>query len=138
VTIVSRKNKKFSGRSIAKYSAKMEDIMKERGMDDASARHAAEMAAYHYAIGQGGYHVIRKKVGMILDKEKISGSLRLPFYAMAQRVYKMVISGKMDVDEIIAEKEQILDRYFSKGTEVYEIASKIFDIIVGKDSWSDE
>ncbi len=122
---MTRKNRKFSGASIARYSAKVGKTMKAISDDETKAKVLTDNATYRFAISQGGYHVLRENISMMLDKAKVPGPARIPFYAMVQHVYKMITEDDISPSEVMKEKEVILDKYFTRGTPIYEIADQI-------------
>ncbi|NPA98169.1 MAG: hypothetical protein GXO43_02210 [Crenarchaeota archaeon] len=115
-----------------RYQAKVGKMMKAVSGNDADAQNLTAMAAYNFAIGQGGYHVIRKNVSMFLDRNKVPRPARLPFYAMTQYVYRMITKEHIPRSELVNQKEEILSKYFEQGTRFYDLASTILDGMLGE------
>jgi len=124
---MARKNRKFSGTSMARYSAKVGKMMKAVSADDATAMNMTNTAVYHFAIGQGGYHVLRDNISKVLDKKGVPKPARVPFYAMVQYIYKRITKDGVKPEDLLREKNTILDKYFTKGTSAYKIAEEILN-----------
>jgi len=128
---MARRNRKFSGASIARYSAKVGKMMKAVSGDEATAMNMTNMATYHFAIGQGPYHVLRANISRILDKKKIPKPARIPFYAMTQHVYRLIIKDGMSPEDVLKNKEAILGKYFNKDAKFYKVADEILENMLG-------
>jgi len=122
---MARKNRKFSGTSMARYSAKVGKVMKAVSGDEARAMNMTDNAVYHFAIGQGGYHVLRANVSRILDEKKIPKPARVPFYAMTQYVYRLITKDGMSPEDVLKNKDTILSKYFNKDAKFYKVADDI-------------
>jgi len=124
---MARRNRNFDAISLLKYSNKMKHVAKATGGSEGTS----ELYGYQYAIGQGGYIELRKRIKTFLDGQNVPGAIRPSFYALGQTVFRMLIRDGVPKSELANEVDNIVKRYFVEGTDAYEIAKKMMDDVFG-------
>ncbi len=124
---MARKSRNFDAISVLKYSNKMRHVAEGTG----GATGTAELYAYEYAIGQGGYISLRRRIKEFLDGQGVAGAIRPSFYALGQTLFKALVRDGVSKDELSRNIDAIVGRYFVSGTDAYNIAKKMVEDVFG-------
>jgi len=124
---MARRSRRFDAGSIIRYIAKTEKLYKANTDDPSLVNTQVHLATYNWIAGQGGYVGLREKVSDFLDSVDVPRALRLPFFAMAQKLLKLkkekAIRTEADFEKVF---NMMVSRYFVEGTELYRIATGEF------------
>ncbi len=131
---MARRNRNFDAISILKYSNKMKHVAEGVGGSEGTA----ELFAYEYAIGQGGYIALRKRVKEFLDRKGVQGAIRPSFYALAQTIFKLLVKEGVSKEDVGNNIDSYVGRYFINGTKAYDLAKKMVEDVFGVGAMSNK